>query len=320
MKEYLQAAHTLENLVFWYEIGYFKSHFLKRTPASRLDDAKRVHRTFILVNSAFEVNIPYAARKEISEAIESGVVSLTMFDEARREVAKLLYRGIITKWRREVQNRVRDIVTKLKAEENWERLRETFDELLRINLQSNRVTDQSKYEELFSILIDSIGYILSHFVTTSHMLIAFSEDNDCNTDLLEAAAVALPEAVAAVLKEKPTDEHLRCFKGLVEICIFLISQNPTYFNASVSEVKHLSTDDLEDSYSDTNQSGGPGGELPLVGAFGQLLDDKQPLVGEFGQPLDDEQPAGGGLREVPGVDTPKKTSKFANFKSCCSIS
>lgn len=85
--QHLQREYSEENLHFWVEAQEFKE---KRNIENLLPLAEAIANKYVILSAAEGINIPRSVRAQIIDTVESGDVTLALFDEAIRVIVRLM--------------------------------------------------------------------------------------------------------------------------------------------------------------------------------------------------------------------------------------
>lgn len=98
-KQYAQDNWSVENVLFYQEIETFHSEFniIMKQPANRVQN---IYDVYIRNGAQLEVNLTSPIKQAIKEAVAAGQFSLGMFDEAQRQVKKLMTDDTLKEWRK----------------------------------------------------------------------------------------------------------------------------------------------------------------------------------------------------------------------------
>jgi hypothetical protein len=108
-ERHLADEFSNEGISFLRAIGEWRSNFREVTSSTRAARARRIYRTYIHHSGILVVNLPATIKNEITRIMEGSnddLVTITLFDAAKREVSRLLERDAVPRFRRKFEANV----------------------------------------------------------------------------------------------------------------------------------------------------------------------------------------------------------------------
>jgi hypothetical protein len=99
-QQYLKTEYSAENLSFYTEVNEFKDmEGVAMRDAIRIK-AREIGEDFIKTTGQHQINIPESYRLAVLEKLDKVETSMDMFDDARREVMRLMSSGSYSRYRK----------------------------------------------------------------------------------------------------------------------------------------------------------------------------------------------------------------------------